>query len=52
MLLFVSISSIQAQISAGTFTVNGKTFVAFVDTYLFSDGGMSPNTINFLRNYF
>ena len=39
MLLFVSISSIQAQIPAGIFTVNGKTFNASVDTYLFRDGG-------------
>ena len=33
-------------IPAGIFSVNGKTFRAYIDTSLFSDGGrMSPNTM-------
>ncbi len=44
-LLFVS-NAINAQIPAGTFTVNGKTFVAMIDTEIFSSGErMAPNTM-------
>ena len=46
MLLFVSISSIQAQIPAGTFTVNGKTFVGFIHPNLDFDGTVAmPNDL-------
>ena len=49
MLLFISINSVTAQIPAGTFAVNGKTFIAIVDTEVFSSGErLSPNTMNIL----
>ena len=56
LLLILLVSKMQAQTSragstgipAGTFTVNGKTFIAFVDTQTYPSSGerMAPNTMN------